>query len=89
MEVKKQHEAKVKQPNRTYLTPEQKIERQKASKRVYYHKNRHEFLQPGGRYYDCIHKKATCDRCGAVRDASRLKKHQASRRCHIKDSTPS
>jgi len=85
-----------KQANRTYLTPEQLKENIKASKRAYYRKNRHEFLQPEGRYYDSLHRKTICERCGAVRRTRNLKKHQESIRCvkvapetHIKDSTPS
>ena len=85
-----------KQANRTYLTPEQLKENGKASKRAYYCNNRHEFLQPGGRYYDYLHRKATCEKCGAVRLAHNLKKHQQSNRCvslapeaHIKNSSAS
>ena len=48
------------------LTPEQLKENGKASKRAYYCNTltQHEFLQPGGRYYDYLHRKATCEKCG-------------------------
>ena len=81
-------EAKRKQPNHVYLTHEQLKENSKASKRKYYMNNRHEWLQPGGRYYACLHRKLACSNCGIVCRANNLKRHQASSRC-VKDSTPS
>ena len=66
-----------KQPNRIYLTPEQRAENARKS-RYNWHQNNKDYYKPGGHGYDCITRKTTCE-CGREVPVYKLKKHQATK----------
>ena len=72
-----------KQPNRIYLTPEQRKENTNRSKQNWYQNNK-QYFRPGGRGYEIIMRKTLCP-CGREVYAAKLKRHQGSRRCTIND----
>ena len=66
-----------KQPNRTYLTPEQREINNRQSRYNWY-LNHKDYYKPGGHGYDCIMKKTLCP-CGREVAVAKLTTHQRTK----------
>ena len=62
-----------KQPNRIYLTPEQRAENARKSRHNWFLRHK-DYYQPGGHGFNCIMKKTLCE-CGREVSVYKLKKH--------------
>ena len=68
-----------KQPNRIYLTSEQRKNKSKSNHKYYL--NHLAYFRPGGNGYESINRTDACPHCGFVCRATNLKRHQESKCC--------